>query len=137
MADLVNYTRFGKDIIELAKDMARDEWKPDLVLGINRGGLIPSVYLSHWFDVDHKAIEADETAESLNEICKEYNKILLVDEICDTGKTFKGLMMRMPIKSVKTACLVYNAGQDVYLVNYIGTEVNKSEDPAWIVFPWE
>jgi hypoxanthine phosphoribosyltransferase len=31
--------------------MHRDNWKPDYIVGITRGGLIPAVYMSHYLDV--------------------------------------------------------------------------------------
>ena len=38
-------------ISDIAMKMHRDNWKPDYIVGLTRGGLIPAVYLSHYLDV--------------------------------------------------------------------------------------
>ena len=35
----------------IARDIAITNWRPDYVVGLTRGGLIPAVLLSHYFDV--------------------------------------------------------------------------------------
>ena len=36
--------------LNISKQMARDQWKPDYIVGLSRGGLTPATMLSHWFD---------------------------------------------------------------------------------------
>src|SRR6056297_3438869 len=81
-----------------------DDYKPDLVVGLSRGGLIPGVMLSHRFNVPHIPIvwstrdfagSADFSHQNLSLISEvrhaAYSKkdVLIVDDICDTGKTFE------------------------------------------------
>jgi hypothetical protein len=40
--------------------------------------------------------------------------------------------------NVRFAVLMDNLASECNVsMSYIGTEIDKSEDPSWIVFPWE
>ena len=38
---------------------------------------------------------------------------------------------------MRTACLIDNAVRGFDSLDYTALEINKEEDPVWIVFPWE
>ena len=38
-------------IHKIIRDMATDNWRPDYIVGITRGGLIPATMLSHYLDI--------------------------------------------------------------------------------------
>jgi hypothetical protein len=40
-------------------------------------------------------------------------------------------------ESVRVAALVDNAGSEFDCVDYTAVEVDKRDNPAWFVFPWE
>jgi len=77
--------------------------------------------------------------------------ILIVDDINDTGATLNwiredwqgGCLPSDPRwenvwgDNVRFATLVDNAASDFKYVDYVGTTINKLENPIWIVFPWE
>ena len=42
---------------QIADKMADDKWEPDVIMGINRGGCIPGVYLSHRLNKPHEALD--------------------------------------------------------------------------------
>jgi len=79
-------------------------------------------------------------------------KILIVDDINDSGATLSwihqdwpsGCMANDPAwkevwgDNVRVAVLYDNAASTSTLpVNYAAENINKFEDPQWIVFPWE
>ena len=82
----------------IVKQMRDDNWEPDLIVGLTRGGLIPAVILSHmldkqmqslnWSTRDHveKCSDAALAADAVDGL-----KILIVDDICDSGLTFREL----------------------------------------------
>ena len=89
------------DLEKINRSIAISGWKPNAILGISRGGLIPAVHLSHYWDVpletcqvslrDEKHIDRTNklmplTIFNLLEMSK---NILVVDDICDSGKTFE------------------------------------------------
>lgn len=94
------------------------------VTGPARGGLIPAVLLSHELDLKFISLEVAKLQPE-----KLRSQILVLDDICDSGKTFKDL----EDWGFATASLVWrhNSGYipdcHAYLV----------EDDSWIVFPWE
>lgn len=98
----------------IISQMCRDEWCPEIIVGINRGGLPLAVLLSHKLNVDMYSLTVrlrngnrdTETNCWLSEWAFGYNnptetgsspnrwdpklrkKILIVDDINDLGKTF-------------------------------------------------
>ena len=36
---------------KIIRDMAQDNWKPDYIVGLTRGGLVPATMLSHYLNV--------------------------------------------------------------------------------------
>jgi len=35
----------------IMREMAKDEWRPDYIVGLTRGGLVPATMLSHYLDI--------------------------------------------------------------------------------------
>jgi hypothetical protein len=76
--------------------------------------------------------------------------ILVIDDINDSGATFawikkdwrSGCLPDSPLwdeiwgKNVRFASLIHNLASSEPS-DYTGMEINKAEDPSWIVFPWE
>lgn len=80
------------------------------------------------------------------------HRILIVDDINDTGETINWIRSDwettcLPDKKTEWHCIWENNVRFATLVNnttsaydgvsYYGHEINKDEDPSWIVFPWE
>src|SRR6056297_840771 len=78
--------------------------------------------------------------------------ILVVDDINDTGNTLKWIQRDWQStcfpheeyawgsiweRNVRFAVLTNNVVSDFDSVSYYATEINKSEDPSWLVYPWE
>ena len=83
---------------------------------------------------DHRA-EPD-----ISVLTKQYalgKKILVIDDINDTGATFKYIEEKFGRpERLKFAALVDNTPSGIR-VDFKGYTIDKSKDPAWIVFPWE
>ena len=77
---------------QIADKMAEDNWKPNVIMGINRGGCIPGVYLSHKLNIPHEVLDVrlrDHNAKpDLRNLEKVHSKILIIHDINDTGETF-------------------------------------------------
>lgn len=43
--------------LDIARQLAKDQWRPDYIVGISRGGLIPATLLSHYLDVPMKPLQ--------------------------------------------------------------------------------
>ena len=44
-------------LIQIEDQMVHSNWMPDLIMGINRGGCIPGVYLSHRLNKEHLVLD--------------------------------------------------------------------------------
>lgn len=159
--------------MNIANQLEDDDWKPDYIVGITRGGAIPGVMLSHYLNVPMHPLEVSLRTEggyqvhdggmaedaigyinSSERIGNELmdtsrrKKILIVDDINDTGATFNWIKNSWEdsIKflnwdgvwghNVRFAALINNTVSKA-TVNYAGTMIDKSVDDSWIVFPFE
>ena len=132
-------------LIQIEDQMVHSNWMPTIILGINRGGCIPGVYLSHRLNIAHEVLDIrlrDHTTKpNLSVLEKAFafqKKILIIDDINDTGETFKFILDKFGKGDgrIKFAALIHNKPSKV-TIDYLGYEIDKSKDPAWIVFPWE
>lgn len=135
------------DAILVSMDDAN--YKPDHILGITRGGLVPAVMLSHELAVGmstfkvsfyHGGFDVDNDLD-LQRLLQEGKKILVVDDINDSGKTLAHIdnviqQLAFDDVDVKFACLVDNTKSDFDYVNFRGISIEKPDD-LWYVFPWE
>jgi len=162
-----SYKQLKKLFNEIMLQVLRDKWVPDYVVGLNRGGLFPGVWASHHLQVPHHSLNVClrdfknhesncwmaedafgyEGVEGYKENAK---NILIFDDINDTGSTFKWIKndwqsICMPNsdrwkdvwgENVRTAVLIDNLSSE-WKVDYCGAEINKAEDPSWVVFEWE
>ena len=88
---------------DIIRAMNADGWRPDYIVGLTRGGLVPAAMLSHYLDVPMETLkvslrDSDHGPESnlwMAEDAYGYHtpedqdpaKILIVDDINDTGAT--------------------------------------------------
>lgn len=136
-------------LLNIVSMMFRDDFKPDIVVGITRGGLWPAMMLSHYLgikmhtlDVRLRDGDTKENAKFLKSEMLKGKKILLMDDINDTGATYQWIKNDWNVdydsekSNVKFAALIDNVPSE-FVVEYSGVEINKEENPEWIVFPYE
>lgn len=166
---------------EILRQMQKESWKPDYIVGVTRGGLTLSNLLSQYLDVtmftlDVRLRDGDdvpcESNQKLAEIVFGMNngtstgarwdvgqrkKVLIVDDINDSGATINWIQKDWETSinkkvndnvdyvwesiwnnTTKFAVLYNNiASRSDLDPDYSAEEINKIEDPSWIVFPWE
>jgi xanthine phosphoribosyltransferase len=143
------YDVFLADLETIAVQVEQDSWKPDFLVGVGRGGLVPAAYLSHrtgitLLSVDHSSGDdafADELLAKLAAKSRAGSRILIVDDINDTGSTIAYLRQVLADHGcsephIRVAVLVNNIRSKVR-VEYAGSNIDRSEDKRWYVFPWE
>jgi len=143
-----------KDLHKITREMALDNWKPDVIIAPVRGGLVPGVYLSHYFNVPLEPISLslrDFKNDSVNlTVLNKYKNILVIDDILDSGETFDILQHRFvgyshdrqfkteTLQEIRYSTLFYNiANKFDFTPDYYANEMNKSEEDVWIEFPFE
>jgi len=137
------------DMLEGVKHIREtfEDVKFDYVVGIARGGVIPGVILSHQLKVPFVAlhwqtrdVENQEHNAWMCDYAHEGKQILLVDDICDSGKTFRGILRDWDaheLANVKLSCLIFNKGVDlIHPVIYHKT-IDRDTNVDWVNFWWE
>lgn len=145
----IPYERFLEEIESLARQIERDDWRADFLVGIGRGGLVPAAFLSHrtglpLLTVDHSSGEhgfGDELLDKLAAKIRDGRRILIVDDINDSGGTINYLRAAIEAKvddpaAVRVAVLVHNSRSNAR-AEYHGSEIDRDRDKRWYVFPWE
>jgi hypoxanthine phosphoribosyltransferase len=133
-------------LLNLAEKIRKSGFKPDIIIGVSRGGWPPARVLSDLLDNPNLANVKAEfylgVAETKGEpiITQPIStpvtgkKVLVVDEVADTGKSLK-LIKKHVIKKnaaeVKTATVYYKPW------SIVKPDYYEKETDLWIVFPWE
>lgn len=141
---------YWNDIEEIADSLANkiimNGFKPDYIIGITTGGLIPLYFLTKKLKIKNiltisaKSYNKDKQEKVeityLPEIDLKNKKILLVDEVAETGSSlrsvFEVVINKYQPMEIKTATLAINKEKckfypDFYVV----------EESEWVIFPWE
>lgn len=150
-----NWSDINGHCAKLVRDISLSNWKPDYVIGLTRGGLLPAVMLSHYFKVPMHTLDLSlrdnihvpDFPEWIIDEAANRN-ILIIDDINDTGATINYIITRFQAMSqdlnwnniwhstVKFAVLVDNLDSNVK-VDFSACEINKSDSDCWIIYPWE
>jgi hypoxanthine phosphoribosyltransferase len=155
----VNWSDVERQTQEIIRQMYLDEFHPDYVVGITRGGLIPANLISQYLEVPMHTLKVSlrdddqcETNAWMAEDAFAGKKILIVDDINDSGATLNWIRQdwqgsNLPNDTawaqiwggnVRVAVLYDNqSSHNEIEVTYSAEQVNKFETPQWIVFPWE
>ena len=133
-------------LLDLANKIQGDGYKPDVIIGIARGGLVPARILSDFLETPELAIIQIEYYVSIAQTRQEPilkrslhtqitdKKALLVDDVSDTGKSLqlaKNHLQQQGAKEIKTATL-YAKPQTITKPDYC-----EKQTSHWIVFPWD
>jgi len=122
----LSYNEYEKLVNELGDKL---KGKVDMVYGPCRGGWPIAVHLSHYLNIS-MLLATDGYAYVA------YNKLLVVDDICNNGKTMSNILGSLNDReNVITASLYINGAcpkgkrPDIFL--------RTKKFNEWVVFPWE
>lgn len=132
--------------IKLSKKIIAD-YRPDIVVGIAKGGWVParnlcdlmdindllSIKVSHWGKVARPSGKAEITY-GLDANLRGKN-VLVVDDIADTGESVKSAvkyLRKNKPKSIKSAT-IYHIEKCAYKPDFYGKTVKGWK---WLIFPW-
>ena len=138
----VSFQKVKQNLVDINSKINQTNWKPDIILSVNRGGCVPGVFLSHMRDLDHEVLSfknnIDISNDTIKNIMSNHLSILIIDDINDTGNTLADIKNKFNyyIENIKFAVLINNKSS-LFEVDYYGSEIDKNIDNSWIVFPWE
>lgn len=132
----MDWAEFGKEVDALTE---RIEWRPDVVVAVVRGGLIPATVFANRFNVRKVYVIKVSHVGDGRKIKREFapevagKKVLLVEDMINTGKSLAAAKEYLEGKGaeVKTACL-YTTPVSVMQPDYSIRQV-----PEAVEFPWE
>lgn len=138
--------------IRVLQQMAQSKYHPDVIVAPMRGGADMGVKFSNWFNVPVIAIQwqtrdgDEQHRDYLHQALSAWHdhpectgyKVLVVDDILDTGETLSGLTDAIAevCKGIQVAVAIENLEAD-FSAHWSGWEINRSENSDWFVFPWE
>ena len=141
-----SWSRIYDMLLDLAGRIRKDGFKPDIIVGISRGGWPPARVLSDLLSNPNVANVRAEFYLGIAETGSEPTltqpvsvktrgkKILIVDEVADTGKSLKMVREHIVQEGAKEArtVTVYYKPWSIVRPDYFAKETSD-----WIVFPWE
>jgi hypoxanthine phosphoribosyltransferase len=129
-----------------AQKIKSQNYKPDLIVAIARGGVMPARILSDLLEIPSLSFIQIEFYTNINQRLQEPTliqtlttnvngkKILLIDDISDTGKSLKLAKTHLQQEGaieIKTATL-YEKPQSVTTPDFY-----EKQTTDWVVFPWD
>ncbi|MCP8309150.1 MAG: phosphoribosyltransferase [archaeon] len=134
-----------KMLSKLAKMIKRSGFKPDILIGVSRGGLIPLAILSDKLGVESEIVgvkyycgvkETKEKPEITQPILSNLSgkKVLVIDDVADIGHSLqlvKKYVQERGVKEVRLCTLHYKPW------SVVKPEYFVEETEAWIIYPWE
>lgn len=129
-----------------AQTIHKQNYTPDIIIGIARGGLVPARILTDILSTPQLAIiqiefytdiaktkQAPTLTRPLNTNVTG-KKVLIVDDIADSGhslKLAKTHLQQQGAREIKTATL-YTKPQSIITPDFYGKQTSR-----WVVFPWD
>jgi len=129
-----------------AQKIKTQNYKPDLIIAIARGGVVPARILSDLLETPNLSFIQIEFYTNINQTLKEPTlkqtlttnvtgkKTLLIDDIADTGKSLKLAKTHLQQQGaieIKTATL-YQKNQSITIPDFY-----EKQTTNWVVFPWD
>jgi uncharacterized protein len=146
---------------EILRQLHTDAWRPDYVVGLTRGGLVPANLISQYLECSMECLKVslrDDASQPesnlwMAEDAYEGKHILIVDDINDSGATINWIRQdwmsscfpnnqerwtQVWGNNVRVAVLVDNeSSKNQFPISYSAVDLNKAEEDVWVVFPWE
>lgn len=133
-------------LIDLSQKIQKLKYQPEMIIAIAKGGVIPAQILSDLLETNQPSTiqiefyqniaqpKLEPTLKDLISISIKSKKILIVDDISDTGKTLKfaqTYLQEQGPSEIKTATLYFKP-KSATKPDFYEKQTNN-----WVIFPWE
>jgi|GEM_PF-2987327 len=141
----VNWNQVEDYTLSICKEMDRNGYKPEAIVGLLRGGVVPARIISDYFGIildfftlDVKLYKGINLRDDVPKIKHffgdiENKRVLIIDDILDSGMTMNAVLEYFKGKDVKTATLFWKE-KNLKKPDYFCKIAKEHE---WIIFPWE
>ncbi len=143
------HDEFLAAIAHLGASMMADPWAPSLLVGVGRGGLVPSVFLSHATGMQMVSIDFstpiaefnDSLIDALAARTRAGDRLLFIEDINDSGQTIGAIRSKLTaaraeLANTRFAVLIDNENSS-QSVDYRFRTIDRRMTKDWFVFPWE
>ena len=142
----LDYATFGVATRELCRQVVESGFEPDWIVAIARGGLligggvayalrcknIGVVNVEFYTDVDERLEVPVMLPPALNLADLADTKLLVVDDVADTGETLKLVVDTCaPVVAEIRSLVLYEKPRSIISADYVWKHTDK-----WINFPW-
>ena len=133
-------------LLDLALRIRKDRYKPEIIVGVSRGGWPPARVMSDLLQNPNLANMRVEFYKDIGVRNKKPHitqpvtmevmgkRVLVVDDVSDTGHTLRVVadhLRRKPVKELRVST-IYMKPQSIFRPEYFARTTRK-----WIIFPWE
>lgn len=143
---IYSFDDFDRDMTTIVEKIGDRRF--DLIVGVNRGGCLPAVCLSHalhipatmidWSTRDGANVHPQSLYGYFEEISATYKDILIVDDLIDSGTSMKKLLQTAALFcDVSIATLLHNTDVEIKVDHYWGTAYSRKTEPRYFDFWWE
>jgi hypoxanthine phosphoribosyltransferase len=144
--DVPTWNQIYAMLLSLAEKIRKDGFKPDVIVGVTRGGWIPARVLSDLLEISNLAtvgvefyVGCGETRNApilTQHVSKDVGgkKTLLVDDVADTGKSLqlaREHLQQQGAKEVRVATVYFKP------FSLTKPDYFEEETRCWVVFPWD
>lgn len=144
--EVPKWSQIYRMLLQVADKIRRDNFKPDVIVGVSRGGWPPARVLSDLLENPNLANVKAEfyvgVAETKGEptltqpvsVKVASKRVLVVDEVADTGKSLQLIREHLKAEGASEVRIatVYFKPWSIVKPDYYAKETSR-----WIVFPWE
>ena len=142
----MSWEQLGSGSRELAEAIYADDWVPDLILGISRGGLLVAGALAYALGVKNTATISVEFYTGIDErlelpmllppvpdlVDLSAARVLIADDVADTGATLRLVRDFCVGRVGEVRCaVVYEKPRSEVSCEYVWRRTDR-----WIEFPW-
>jgi hypoxanthine phosphoribosyltransferase len=144
--ETMNWGELGEAARDLAAQVLADGYRPEVIMGIARGGLLPAGAVAYALGVKNACAMSVEFYTGVEErldvpmvlppvpdlVDLSDKHLLIVDDVADTGGTLQVVQQfcRGKVSQVRTAVL-YEKPRSLVKCDYVWRRTDR-----WITFPW-
>ncbi|SDU78053.1 phosphoribosyltransferase [Arcanobacterium phocae] len=144
--EVLLWDQFGDAMRELAQNIADSGFRPEVIIAIARGGLLPAGALTYalgtklsdamniefYTDIEQTLPDPVLLEPLLDTESIKGKKLLVVDDVADSGRTLKmAIDMLTELGADVRSAVIYDKPRSVIKPDYSWKATDK-----WIVFPW-
>lgn len=148
----ISANEYQQACFRLARQIYDSSWVPEILLALWRGGAVPGMIIHEFFDfhgvfVRHYSVKCTsytgieengavrfDCADEVFTLIRPGMRVLIVDDVFDTGQTAKAVFEKLPAADARFAAVYWKP--EASKVSFVPDYYVETRD-SWLVFPHE